>query len=58
MLKRLLSIQITITLYIILLLIPLDNRALIQIHGADTPKFLQGLITNDIEFLQDYECYL
>jgi folate-binding protein YgfZ len=32
--------------------IPLDNRALIQIHGDDTSKFLQGLITNDIEFLK------
>jgi folate-binding protein YgfZ len=32
--------------------IPLDNRALIQVHGADSSKFLQGLITNDIEFLQ------
>ena len=33
--------------------IPLDNRALIQVHGQDSPKFLQGLITNDIEFLQN-----
>ncbi|CAF0905889.1 unnamed protein product [Adineta steineri] len=33
--------------------IPLDNRALIQVHGADTSKFLQGLITNDIEFLNN-----
>ncbi|CAF0983070.1 unnamed protein product [Adineta ricciae] len=32
--------------------IPLDNRALIQVHGTDTSKFLQGLITNDIEFLK------
>lgn len=32
--------------------IPLDNRALIQVHGADSTKYLQGLITNDIEFLQ------
>jgi folate-binding protein YgfZ len=33
--------------------IPLDNRALIQVHGDESPKFLQGLITNDIEFLQN-----
>jgi folate-binding protein YgfZ len=32
--------------------IPLDNRALIQVHGVDTSTFLQGLITNDIEFLK------
>ncbi|CAF1038735.1 unnamed protein product [Adineta ricciae] len=32
--------------------ISLDNRALIQVHGADTSKFLQGLTTNDIEFLK------
>jgi folate-binding Fe-S cluster repair protein YgfZ len=32
--------------------IPLDNRALIQVHGDDSAKFLQGLITNDIEFLK------
>ncbi|CAF1258680.1 unnamed protein product [Rotaria magnacalcarata] len=29
--------------------IPLDNRSLIKVHGDDTSKFLQGLITNDIE---------
>jgi len=33
--------------------IPLDNRALIQVHGDDTSKFLQGLITNDIEILKN-----
>ena len=32
--------------------IPLEQRALIQVHGNDTTKFLQGLITNDIEFLK------
>ncbi|UJR15282.1 hypothetical protein I4U23_002235 [Adineta vaga] len=32
--------------------ISLNNRALIQVHGDDTSKFLQGLITNDIEFLK------
>jgi folate-binding protein YgfZ len=33
--------------------ISLDNRALIQVHGPDSSTFLQGLITNDIEFLQN-----
>ncbi|CAF1220644.1 unnamed protein product [Rotaria sordida] len=32
--------------------VPLDNRSLIKVHGDDTSKFLQGLITNDIEFLK------
>ena len=32
--------------------IPLDHRALIQVHGNDTSIFLQGLITNDIEYLK------
>ena len=32
--------------------VSLDNRALIRVHGADTSKFLQGLITNDIGFLE------
>jgi len=32
--------------------ISLTNRALIQVQGNDSSKFLQGLITNDIEFLK------
>ena len=32
--------------------ISLDHRALIQVHGNDASTFLQGLITNDIEFLK------
>lgn len=32
--------------------IPLDNRSLIKVHGDDTSKLLQGLITNDIENLK------
>lgn len=32
--------------------VPLEHRALIRVHGNDTNKFLQGLITNDVEFLK------
>ena len=32
--------------------IPLDHRGLIRVSGEDTTKFLQGLITNDVEFLK------
>lgn len=32
-------------------IIPLNNRKYIEINGKDTKKFLQGLITNDINSL-------
>lgn len=35
------------------LYIPLKNRSVIQISGADSQKFLQGLITNDINKVSD-----
>jgi len=31
----------------------LNHRALIKVHGKDTSTFLQGLITNDIQFLKN-----
>jgi transferase CAF17, mitochondrial len=51
MLKRLLRFEPIIRFHHFTA-IPLDNRALIRVHGDDTSKFLQGLITNDIEFLK------
>lgn len=33
----------------------LTNRAVIQVQGAESKDFLQGLITNDVEHLDDDE---
>ncbi|CAF1194334.1 unnamed protein product [Rotaria sp. Silwood1] len=52
MLKRLFQYQ-SICYFHHFTAIPLDNRSLIKVHGDDTSKFLQGLITNDIEFLKN-----
>lgn len=53
MLKRLLLSSKSISRFHHCTAIPLDNRALIKVHGTDSAKFLQGLITNDIDFLQN-----
>lgn len=34
---------------------PLSHRALVKIHGQDTSSFLQGIITNDMQLLEDSE---
>lgn len=34
----------------------LPQRTLVKIHGHDTNSFLQGLVTNDMELLEDERC--
>ena len=52
MLKRLFQHRSSICRFHHCTAVSLDHRALIRVHGDDTSKFLQGLITNDIEFLK------